>query len=61
MNFKKNIAMPRGNIVQRFAASTAVKKENRAIANRGPGISTSEARKAHRRSNARAVASMRRG
>ncbi len=49
-----------GNITGRNAASSAVKKENRAIKNRPSGWTISEARRAHRNSNARSIRAMRR-
>ena len=40
-----------GNIVSRSAASSAVKKENKAIANRPQKWTPREAQRAHRRGN----------
>ena len=50
--------MPRGNIVQRSAVSTAIKAENKAIANRPSGWTAKEAQRAHRKSNAKHVAAI---
>lgn len=47
--------MPRGNIVARSAVSRAVKAENKAIANRPSGWTAGEARRAHRRGNAKSL------
>lgn len=44
-----------GSITGRNRVSGAVKRENRAIANRPPGWTAREAQRAHRRSNARSL------
>ncbi|WP_407489175.1 hypothetical protein [Elizabethkingia anophelis] len=44
-----------GNITRRNGVSGAIKKENKAIANRPSNWTAREAQRAHRRSNARAV------
>ena len=48
-----------GNITQRARVSGGVRAENRAIANRPGGWSSGEARRAHRRSNARSLGRLR--
>lgn len=50
--------MARGNIVQRNAVLTAVKAEDKAIANRPSGWTAGEAQRAHRAANAKHVAAI---
>lgn len=47
--------MPRGNIVSRRAAFDAIRKEDKAVANRPGGWSAGEARRSHRRGNAKSL------
>jgi len=47
--------MAKGNIAARSSAATGVRRENRAIANRPGGWSSGEAKRSHRKSNARSL------
>nr|DAJ75352.1 MAG TPA: hypothetical protein [Caudoviricetes sp.] len=52
---KSNTGFRRGNIVGRANASSAIKAENKAIANRPSGWTAKEAQRAHRKSNAKSL------
>ena len=52
---KSSTSFGRGNIVGRGNAASAVKAENKAIANRPAGWTAREAQRAHRRANAKSL------